>query len=215
MSWYLVIKEAVEILYFLSGVGLLIGLYFAYQQLKLMREEYNTNNKRAAVEKSMEYLNYFATTIIPLNTTYSNGLSKIAHQKYKGPKNDDFRFDQNCSFSSEYIRKFVDASIKSGASNLLNQLEYFSAALMSGLADEELAFIPLAEAYCETIEDLYPTICYTRKKEGTNMFSNVIGLYKIWKDRLDLHDLAKDKTKIDEKMSKISPRSIKSIGKAK
>lgn len=215
MEWYLLFKEIVEILYMLSGVGLLVGLFFGYKQLRLMSQDYSTKNQRSSIEKSIEYLNLFATTFIPLISKYLEATSKEKNdlQKYKGPKDKNFKFDNNCNPRSEYIKNYIEASINLGAINILNQLEYFSAAMMSGVADEELAFTPLAETFCATVDEFYVTICYSRMKDGSNSFSYTISLYNHWKSRLEKTHLENHRNKIDEKISKIEPYSIPSLWK--
>lgn len=215
LSSFDLFKEILDIIYKLSGVGIIIGLYLAYSQLKQMKTDYETSNKRSSIEKSMEYLNLFATTIIPASSEYINQINRSGLQKYKGPKNKDFRFDEQCNADSKYIRDIIDASIRHDGIHILNQLEYFSASMISGLADEKLAFTPLAETFCDTVDEMYVMLCQTRRKTSSNLFSNTIELYTIWYARLQKLNLEKDREELNQKISTIDSKTIPELWKRK
>jgi hypothetical protein len=212
MKYYSIIKEGIELIYYLSSIGLLIGVIVGLKQLKLMKKDFEVKNQRASIEKSIEYLNLFATEFIPIAGKVLLEIEKKNVKFYKGPINPDFRFDHNCNPSSKYIRDLLKASIECDAITVLNRFEYFSAAFISGLADEELAFIPLSRLYCEYIEQLYVVLCYLRRDEDQNSFEYTVKLYNMWKKRLEKMKLEKKKSKLDEEISKIREERIRYIG---
>jgi hypothetical protein len=213
LSWFSVLKDILEVLYYLSGIGLLLGVIIAIQQLKLMKKDFNVKNQRASIEKSIEYLHLFATEYIPKASKLLEDLSKKNIQFYKGPINKEFYFDNNCNLGSDYIKKNLIICAECGAIDVLNRFEYFSAALISGLADEELAFNPLASFYCEIVESLYVPLCYSRRNGLSTAYSNTIKLYNIWKARLDKLELEKKRSELDKEISKIQVERIQSIWK--
>jgi hypothetical protein len=210
---YTVFKEVLEIIYYLASVGLLIGVLIALKQLKLMKKDFQTTNHRASIEKSMEYLNLFATEFIPKAGSTISSIRNKNVQFYKGPINKEFRFDNNCSLASKYIKSNLDAAYECDAVSILNRFEYFSAAFVSGLANEELAFNPLAKLYCNYIEDLYIVLCSLRKDEDGYAFDYTVELYNIWKSRLEKNALEKKRSKLDDEMSKIQEKRINYIGR--
>lgn len=207
------VRPILEGLYFLASIGLFAGVLVGIRQFKLMKKEYEVNNKRASVEKSIEYLNLFATEFIPKIAEVFSEIHKSNIKFYKGPINEEFKFDKNCNLGVEYVRKNLVICMRAGADDILNRFEYFSAALISGLADEELAFNPLAQPFCEVVEKLYIPLCYTRREEGTTSFSNTVKLYNIWKKRLQKANLERKKSKLDEQISKIEEERIQEIWK--
>jgi hypothetical protein len=53
------------LLYFLSGVGLLIVAVYGLKQLHLLKEDIRTRNTRAAREKALESATIYAREFIP------------------------------------------------------------------------------------------------------------------------------------------------------
>lgn len=213
MSWYLVyVRPILEGLYFIAGAGLFATVIFGYKQLKLLKEDIQDKNRRAAVEKSIEYLNWFATEFIPLTIQYNKEAKERGIKSYNGPRNKDFVFDDNCKLASSYIQDHIRLCLECGGENILNQLEFFSAAMVSGLADEELAFNPLAKVYCQTIENLYVLLCFERRDDDSNLFSYTVSLYNHWDQRLHKMVLENKRSKLDLELSKIPDNRIKSIG---
>jgi hypothetical protein len=211
-DFYNVIKEGIEIFYYLSSIGLLIGIIVGLKQLRLMKKDFEIKNQRASIEKSIEYLNLFATEFIPKVGDVTYDIRKRTEQLYKGPINPDFRFDDNCNENASYIKELLKISMDCDAVTVLNRFEYFSAAFVSGLADEELAFNPLGRLYCDYIEQLYVVMCYLRKDGDQNSFGYTVKLYKIWKGRLEKAELEKKRSKLDEEISKIQEERIRFIG---
>ncbi|MBP1993241.1 DUF4760 domain-containing protein [Paenibacillus eucommiae] len=212
MSWLTDIRPILETLSFLASICLAATIVIGLRQLKLLKEDMFIKNKRASVEKSIEFLNWFATDFLPKHDEYVNEVKKKEAPLYEGPRNENFVFDSNCNLSMEPIKDHLQKSIDSRGADLLNQLEYFSAALLSGLADEELAFNPLAHIYCSIIEGLYVVLCYYRDEESKTMFTNIVTLHKMWKDRLEKMKMEIAKNKLIDDISKIKDTRIKGIG---
>jgi hypothetical protein len=207
------IRPILETLYFIASICLVISLFIGIRQIKLFKEDMSIKNKRAAIEKSIEYLNWFATEYIPKTYEFHTKLSKKEITNYKGIINQNFIFDENCKEDDPQIKSIIDAYIECGGIDLLNQLEFFSAALLSGIADEELAFNPLADLYCGYISEFYVLMCYLRRGEKSNLYSNTIELYNMWNKRLIKIKLEKEKNRIDSDISNIGEtQRIRSLG---
>jgi hypothetical protein len=214
---YNYIRSGLELLYFLSGVILIVTVWIGLKQLKIVSEDFKIKNKRASVEKSIEYLNWFATDFIPQTNLFFRKVASEDLQYYKGPFSDQFLFDVNCKRESKYITAYITFCNENEAMDLLNQLEYFSAALISGLADEELAFNPLGLIYCELVERMYPFYCNVRRNRNedddrSSMFSYTIKLYNIWRKRIDRTKMERKRSILDESISKMPEERIKYIG---
>lgn len=212
MTMYQTSRDILEILYYIASIGLFVGILVAAKQLKVMKSDINSKNKRASVGKSIEYLNWYATEFIPEFDVYQEKLEGKKINVYYKMKNRNFDFDEGFSLESPNVMNSVAQKRENGAISLNNQLEFFSAAMMSGLADEELAFNPLAEAFCEFVEFNYDVYCYTRRSGKDTLFTHTISLYEMWKERLESLELQKEKRKIDEKMSKITDKRVKVLG---
>ncbi|MFJ5788856.1 hypothetical protein ACIP9G_02110 [Lysinibacillus sp. NPDC093197] len=212
MFLYQILKEMLENLYYITSIGLFAGIVVASRQLKIMKADIQAKNKRASVEKSIEYLHWFATEFIPQFEDYQNKLSGKRINIYPNIKNRAFTFNSEINLKSPNVVESIKHKNNCGATTLINQLEFFSAAMMSGLADEELAFNPLADAFCRFVELNYDVYCDARNGVRETLFTHTIELYIMWKERLESLHLQKEKQVIEEKMSKIKHKSIKILG---
>ena len=123
------LKSILELVYYISGVGLLVGVGVAIKQLKVVKDDFKTKNKRASIEKSIDFLNWFATDFIPESQKYDD---RIRDNKdvleYNDSWGNNFEFNEKFILDSR-VAKSVNAKARAGAGELLNQIEYFSAAL--------------------------------------------------------------------------------------
>jgi len=187
-------------------------------------------NQRAAMEKSLEYLDWFASDFFPAMNTYSQRVSELRktlmerateEAERKAIRNTFIKaskieidlagtFSKNERELSEYTI-VVSSMGAAGASNVLNQLEYFAAAMTCGLADENLAFNPLSDAYCELVESLYLPLCRYRG-DNDKLYSNLIKLYRIWKSRINKEVLEGKRKELSDKISQIKDTNITPFG---
>lgn len=180
------------------------------------------------MEKSLEYLDWFAASFLPFLAKYREKYMKVVNSllesekfgekhkedlrrkvesigKVEVPKGDVFknRLDKLMPVSA-----FMEVS---GATSVLNQLEYFAAAMTSGVAHEELVFNPLSAAYCSIVEDHYYIICKQRV-DNDKLYSNIVKLYNIWKPKLQKEEMLEQSKKLAEELAQIPDVNIKSIG---
>ncbi|RAV18846.1 hypothetical protein [Paenibacillus contaminans] len=209
LEWLDKYRVIFETLYFLSSIGLVTTIIIGLKQLKLVKQDIILRNKRASVEKSIEYLNWFATEFIPDYEKFEDNLLKDNVVNYPGPYT-EFVFTSTCNTHVPSIQTNLDKSTEYGGTGLINQIEFFSAALLSGLADEELAFNPLASLYCDIVEKLYIVLC-DHRDDDSQKFLNTVKLYRIWSARLKkLDDDKKQKNNMDA--SNFGNQRIESIG---
>lgn len=79
--------------------------------------------------------------------------------------------------------------------------------MMSGLADEELAFNPLADAFCQFVELNYDVYCESRKDSRETLFTHTIELYIMWKDRIESLHLQKENKRLKKRCLKFSQKA--------
>lgn len=207
MGWYTIIKEGLEVLYYIASIGLFAGIILATKQLKVMKTDFSSRNQRASVEKSIEYLNWYATSFLPDTLKSKELLKNKKILTFESVKNKSFIYDENCKRDDQVITS-INEKIDAGIVELTNQLEFFSAAMMSGLADEQLAFNPLASTFCSFV-DVY---CEMRNEDKEMLFTHTTELYNMWEERLRTIELSKKKALIDEQMSKVSNKTIPILG---
>lgn len=67
---------------------------------------------------------------------------------------------------------------------LLNNLEHFAMSCRYGLSDEEMLYQPLHQTYISQVQLLYFYICQNNITNEDKVYTNLIWLFNIWKDRL-------------------------------
>jgi hypothetical protein len=200
------LRQWLEILYFISGIVVAIAALLGLKQVLLLKTDITTRNKRLSVEKSIEHLDRFAKTVSPLAQKYLQNIRGNGLSFYNGPIIDFKKIGLKQKSDFELCKKKLDLD----PLDLLNELEVTAAAMVSGLADEKLAFNPLGRSYCDLVEKIYDVICLCRDEE--EYYSNIVALYQLWKPRIDKIDLEKQKQKIDKDLACITDKDIPPIG---
>lgn len=187
-SWEL-FKEVLDILYQISGIALVSGVFFAVQQLRVLKKDMNDRNLRAATEASMSYLAYFQSKIVPLESEYS----KKVKRELSEPTKFDHLINDEFILKSQLSKELVKDSIvkqRCGVIPLLNGIEFFSTAVQSRLTDEDLLFTPLSHVFCDIVKAEYVWIAGIRT-EGAAQYNNIVWLYNKWSKRMEV-----DKSKL-------------------
>lgn len=191
MDWdslWNIIKDIILYGYYIAGIVLAVGVIIAGRQLKLMKKDNADKNKRAAIQKSIDYLDWFATKFIPEQGEFLKKLRGKNIMIYSELKEMPFVFNDEVNLDNEKVLENIILKHNAGAIHLINKLEFFSAAIISGLADEELTFNPVCNLFCEFVEFNYDVYCHSRKN-STKKFTNTIQLYELWKGKIHNKDI--------------------------
>ncbi|WP_018758020.1 DUF4760 domain-containing protein [Paenibacillus terrigena] len=213
------ISPYLEALYYFSGIivagTVVIGLYqlkALKQQTILLKEDMQIRNKRMSIEKSIEYMNWFAKEFLPNSSQYRKNAREKGLSEFKGEIEKDFIISQSDLKNVDKLKKLL-TMLELGIDDIINQLESFSAAILNGLADEEICFYPLHGSYCEFIEEWYSEyISFARRDGNTNYYGNLVELYKVWKSKSIKLNLSKQKAAIEESINNIPDKKMKKIG---
>lgn len=227
-------RSFLEIIYFLSGIAVaivaIIGLKqlrIALEQLKtsikqveigmnqvsvgieqvsLLKQDIETRNQRQAVEKSIEFIEKYKKVIFPLASQHHKTMSELNYEPYSKEVLDikDFPFS-----NWEEWKSAVDKVMKTEIFDIFNELELFSSAFISRLADEQLAFQPLGKTFVNLIEKNYDLFCVCRV---TAPYINTSKLYMIWKHRIKKRELDKESKKLEDVRTLIKDTKIIPIG---
>ncbi|WP_143763758.1 hypothetical protein MKX34_11875 [Paenibacillus sp. FSL R5-0636] len=196
--WWIVLKDILGVLYSLSGIVLIIGVFVGIGQLKLLKKDLDIRNRRLAVETSLQYLNIYATEIIPEYEKYAREFKKEVPK----PSTSDHLFDGSFNLSlDQFSKELLAESIikqKLGLISIYNRYEFFATGILNKLTDEDLVFIPTGKDFCETIRNEHLVISLFRNL-GTP-YKNTIELYHKWQDRIDIEILELQKQEADAKI---------------
>jgi hypothetical protein len=220
-SWFSYIRDITEVIYFISGIGLLIVGCYALKQIKIAKKSIQINSLRDSALLSAKQCERFAKIYLPEISKIRNDIRMKKLITFKGPvENFD---DAKDFFEKELTKAFfskwggqANIPFVSEILTLLNDLEAFSLYFTKKIADEEMAFQSLATVYCSFLEDIgFPFIMFSRKSSGKKLYSNILELYVLWKDRITAEQLETKFDKLLDEYSKIVPRKIKPTGTEK
>jgi len=195
------IKDIVEFLYYISGIGLLTTVILGIIQLKVLKKDLHDRNKRAAVEKSLELLAFFSDHFFPAVSEYT---AKVKTENGK-PCDTKSYFDGKFYINLKDLPKelMVESIIKDkcGLTHLLNKLEFFSIAILNSVADENLIYTPVAGSFCDFVEREHINISVMRANGIP--FKNLIDLYEKWKKKMAVEKAILQKLEADDKIKEI------------
>lgn len=195
MLW-LNIKSMIEVAYYLSGIALIFGLYWAYKQFKhgvehieLLKKDMLNRSKRDAVNSSLDMLHMYAVRILPMMQDYKEKFqSEVPDPEVAlNAFNDDLTLRKPLDQLGKVIVAELIVKQKSGLYQLLNELELFSVAIIERIVDEEVMFAPVALTFCEFIESEKLALSASRSRGVP--FKNLVELCLKWESRLEIERL--------------------------
>jgi hypothetical protein len=210
MTYYEIFKEALNILYLLCAPAVAIFAYKALSQIKVTRAIAQTQAKRESFRISSEQCVFWADTVVPqmekVERLNKQGKLKDLMKVQVTEEQKSFHIDakDGPNWHKEYLANQMPIV------GLMNNLESFSIFLTNGIADEKVAFRPIAPSFCETTKRLLPIILL--QNSNLKIFSNTLILYMIWRDRLKMEKLKEQEEKMKEEIKKTEIRDIKPIG---
>lgn len=183
-----ILRSIFEMLYFSSGIVLIIGLYIGYKQLRVASEDIKIRNERLAMSKSLDYLDIFASELLPKMTEYVTKSSspKVVEKTKFSIEDVESLIDDNYYINIDtmnpeigaYAFKLLIEKQSHGIETIFNQIESFSAGIVHRLADETIVYGPISSVYCSFIESELVFLSIQRGYGAP--FDNTVALYKKW-----------------------------------
>lgn len=194
MSWE-TLSGLSELIIALSSV---VGL----SQLFIAKKDMQIRSKREAMMLAATQIEHFRVDIIPL-------LSEITKLRNKGqyPKevivlekftNQEAKNINERIFNISLGLLGRDKDLLSKLTDASNAIESFAVYFTNGIADEKIAFLPIAQMYCEFVEEFYFFYCFQRDELEICPFDQTIKLYSLWKARLENQNLNLKKDEIEK-----------------
>jgi hypothetical protein len=219
-----VLKEIIEYMYYLGGAAIaIIGflglkqLKIGLEQIKLSKMDIEIRSKREAALIAINQTEIYCNEIIPAHDDLF-----LTWDKYGIPiySTDKATFDPDDNSYIGFIKQLRKARSSLGEElvveilkselYLCNKLEAIATYFVTGIADEEIAFISIGRTYCKHVEEFSFTISKLSSESG--YYKNVRRLYEIWHTRLNQQKLEEESKRISEELKAIKPEYIKPIG---
>lgn len=182
-----------------------ICAYLALKQISIAKEDIEIRSKRESISCAVDRIDFFRKEILidlSNSTSYSNSNSfyRVRLKEFVIEEIDSH--PQGQKIQIEYNRRLKLANENETyvvlISDIANKIESFAIPFVAGVADEKIAFNPLAEIYCEFVENHFYFYSYWRKKGSINPYENTIKLYTVWVSKTRKHDLIKSRENIDK-----------------
>lgn len=205
-----------ETVYQVSGILMTLTLILGLVQIYYVKRDLTITNRRAAAEKSIEFLNWFASYLMPNYQKYRTRIAELESDNedlrtlLRKNRQFDDTFTQDDFNDEDMLVAFIQG--EAGGEDLLHQLEFFAAAMVSGLADAEIVYRPVGLLYCMMVEDLALLLCLNRQDERKQLHPNTVELYRKWSHRLARDRLREAQQDISEKMKQYEDGKLKTIG---
>ena len=217
-SLFMQVRDWLEILYFLSGVIVMILVALGLWQLKIAKEQlettkdiFQTQCKRAAVESAVIECRKFSETCVQ---------SSLALRKYCN--DNEIKYFEQVTFEEtekgfkvgmkkvekEGALKLVDA--EPILNEFINGLEAYALFFLSGVADEKIAFHSNGATFvtlCETAFKVFPIA-----KVSDEDAKPIKALYFMWREKLQANKLKIEERNLKEKLQGYEEKSLRAIG---
>lgn len=215
------VKSWAELLYFFSGIGVLIVAGFGLYQIKLAKEQiesakniFRKQSVRASYEAAVNECNRFSDKYFPLAVELSNYLAEqnisffddaYIEEVEKGFK---VNFDK---INKADLEKLAHKSELIG--KLANGIEGFALYIVSGVADDNIAFHTLGKVFVNEAERISKILPFTNSEQED--CKAIWALYFRWKKRLEHQKLQIEKVEIEKRLAKAKVEKYTAIGTEK
>ncbi|MFQ2213991.1 hypothetical protein [Aeromonas dhakensis] len=219
------IRSWLEVLYFASGLVVMVLIGLGLRQLKLAKDQislaknqietskdiFKTQSKRAAVEAAVVECRRFAETIVQDSIALDkyctlHGISYFDDVTLTKTEN-GFQINAK-NVKKEDIDKMV------GSEEILNRymngLEAYALFFLSGVADENIAFHSNAKTFIKFAEKAFKLIPCCEIEDDD--MEPIKALYFMWSSKYEAKQLKIKKKEIEKKLSEHKETTIKSIG---
>ena len=143
------LRSFLEILYFIAGIGLFVVAIIALQQIRLAKTDIKTRVNREAAKEAALQIAHWADRIIPSLNKLTSYEDEIHFERLKCSM-DRFEIEELESKDSKVLSHHLkavdllkeDSEFRKRVLGAANQIEAAAMYFSTGIADEEMAFMP-------------------------------------------------------------------------
>ncbi|HAS8326549.1 TPA: hypothetical protein I7724_22130 [Vibrio vulnificus] len=212
------VRAWLELVYFASGIGVLIFAGFGMYQLKLAKEQIESSKEifrkqsmRSSFEAAVNECNRFSEKYFPLIYEFdcfveSKNITFFEKSKIeRKDKGFGFNFDEIDREDLKTLNEKADL-----AGKIMNGLEGFALYVISGVADEDIAFHTLGKVFVEETEKMSKLLPFTDTEQDDS--KGVWALYFRWQRRLEHQKLITEKQEIEKRLKKAKVQKFTALG---
>lgn len=224
-SLFTEIRAWLEILYFVSGILMMIFVGFGLWQIKLAKDQislakdqletskdiFKTQSKRASIEAAVVECRRYSETVIQDSIAldkYCEDHEITLFEDIVFKKTEDGFSIDHSAVKKEDVKKLAKA--EAIINRYMNGLESYALFFLSGIADENIAFHTNAKQFIESAERGFKIFPFSNVDKDDAEPIKV--LYFMWHKKLEAKRLKIEQKNIEKKLSGYKDESIKSIG---
>jgi hypothetical protein len=198
--WFQYLRAVLELLYFLSGIGVVVAVGLAFkqvraavgqlriasEQLSLTKTLAEANNRREAVKLASDLCRYFAEHVVPALTALVQQCRTQGVTFYGLPPKPAFALKDGEFTQADFDMKTLAVEIPKVDKEIieyLNALESFAIPFAAGVAADDIGFQETAHAFCTGVTMCMPAVFFVMTTQGVQ-FASLRKLYNIWNDRI-------------------------------
>jgi len=203
-------RPYMELIYFVSGVMLVVAAIIALKQLSIAKKTLKIQSKRDALKLTATECSRYFEKIIPLQNELDRKIEENEIKFFKGweVKLDGNKLELRKKTKGD-IEDFEKMKKITSLTEVCNSLEGFATYFNSGVADEYVAFNTVGTTFVNYVDNIIPWVIHCRD-EG--YYKNLVSLYVTWKNRSEASLLRQKKEKLEERLSKIGDKKTFTIG---
>jgi hypothetical protein len=213
------IKNILEMSYYISGLGLFFVAYKALKQIEIAKEQIqqtkevsSLNSKRDAMKVTSSQVKNYLEVIIPAQNKLDK---KIDENKIQFFKKSKIKIEGNKLKLEPFIIQTDNEkmpNIFGEYTHTMNLMEAFSLYMISGVADEKLAFRSISSTFCTSAEKLLPLYLVNNIQQKEKYYKSIIDLYIIWSTRLKKEMLEMEQKELTKELKSCKNIEIDIIG---
>jgi len=215
---FLQVRDWLEILYFLSGIIVMILVAFGLWQLKIAKDQlettkeiFKTQCKRAAVESAVIECRRFSETCVQSSLALrkyciDNEIKYFEQVEFEETDN-GFKLGMK-KVEKEGALKLVGAEVI--LNEFINGLEAYALFFLSGVADEKIAFHSNGSTFVELCEIAFKV--FPVAKVSDEDAKPIKALYFMWREKLKANKLKVEQRNIEEKLQGYEDKTLRAIG---
>lgn len=188
-AWSLVIAIATVVLA-LGTLGLATFALRGLHSLKLTRIEMINRAEREAKLLAIHRLEELASEVIPMNASILDDMATHKIDVFV-KRSEEVRFDPDPPDLREAAQwaGALPHELHNKMLAFLNRLEAWSVYFTTGIADDSVAFGPVAPLLRSWVGMYYSVLLLERSQTRSGNFPNLVMLYEAWSNRMDAQQL--------------------------
>lgn len=184
-AWY-VAYAVLEVLYFLSTIGLFAVACYGLKQLTLSKQLADANSKREAVRLAANQCKYFAEEVVLLLDAAIREYKQKRATFLTPPQQPAYLLKDGEFVQANYNGNLVAAEwpvVADAIVKYLNSVESFAIPFAAGVAADDIGFQETSASFCSGLSYMMPAIYHLRVVQNVK-YPSALKLFCIWNNRM-------------------------------